>query len=255
MDLDKGTINVQLAPTPLPPRQRRKLIQSLEQYAPTSAIKRSAAVQNPALGPPVYVQEAFPHSRLTLFCGVSRAPRWNKRPLPAVPGGPGDRSTVHGDPRVASAANSSSISTASTSRDHGPLPNVPSYAGQVKKSSTLESLPLVMSEQQQQQQRLMMQNQDSRTSLTTVGGMVRSSSEDTLDQKSDAASRMSKVTYDAHVRNIVPERENPLARRLTFFTVYFILALDGAVRLNAGYVSSVSPCKNPPVMPQDFLCL
>lgn len=206
MDLDKGTIDVQLAPTPLPPRQRRKLIQSLEQYAPTSAIKRSAAVQNPALGPPVYVQEAFPHSRLTLFCGVSRAPRWNKRPLPAVPGGPGDRSTVHGDPRIASAANSSSISTASTSRDHGPLPNLPSYAGQVKKSSTLESLPLVLSEQQQQQQqRLMMQNQDSRTSLTTVGGMVRSSSEDTLDQRSDAASRMSKVkTYDGHIRNIVP---------------------------------------------------
>ncbi|KAF9559931.1 hypothetical protein EC968_006397 [Mortierella alpina] len=52
VDLDKGTMNVQLAPTPLPPRQRRKLIQSLEQYAPTSAIKRSAAVQNPMLGPP-----------------------------------------------------------------------------------------------------------------------------------------------------------------------------------------------------------
>ncbi|KAF9142638.1 hypothetical protein BGX30_002548 [Mortierella sp. GBA39] len=201
VDLDKGTINVQLAPTPLPPRQRRKLIQSLEQYAPTSAIKRSAAVQNPALGPPVYVQEAFPHSRLTLFCGVSRAPRWNKRPLPAVPGGPGDRSTVHGDPRIASAANSSSISMASTSRDHGPLPNLPSYAGQVKKSSTLENLPWVLSEQQQQQQRLMMQNQDSRTSLTTVGGMVRSSSEDTLDQKSDAASRMSKSTSDSFKTN------------------------------------------------------
>ncbi|KAF9548051.1 hypothetical protein EC957_007334 [Mortierella hygrophila] len=201
VDLDKGTINVQLAPTPLPPRQRRKLIQSLEQYAPTSAIKRSAAVQNPALGPPVYVQEAFPHSRLTLFCGVSRAPRWNKRPLPAVPGGPGDRSTVHGDPRIASAANSSSISMASTSRDHGPLPNLPSYAGQVKKSSTLENLPWVLSEQQQQQQRLMMQNQDSRTSLVTVGGMARSSSEDTLDQKSDAASRMSKSTSDSFKTN------------------------------------------------------
>ncbi|KAG0212187.1 hypothetical protein BGX28_006733 [Mortierella sp. GBA30] len=94
VDLDSGTLNVQMAPVPLPPRQRRKLIQSLEQYAPTSAIKRSAAVQNPALGPPAYVKEAFPHSRLTLFCGVSRAPRWSKRveatftrPLPAVPNG------------------------------------------------------------------------------------------------------------------------------------------------------------------------
>ncbi|KAG0309502.1 hypothetical protein BGZ97_013052 [Linnemannia gamsii] len=207
VDLDKGTIHVQLAPTPLPPRQRRKLIQSLEQYAPTSAIKRSPTVHNPALGPPVYVQEAFPHSRLTLFCGVSRAPRWNRRSLPAVPGGPGDRSTVHGDPRIASAANSSSISSASISRDHALLPNLPSSAaGQVKKSTTLESLPLTLLEQQQQQQqqqqRLMMQNQNSRTSLTTVGGgMVRSASEDTLDQKSDAASRAGKSTSDSFKTN------------------------------------------------------
>ncbi|KAG0277648.1 hypothetical protein BGZ95_005574 [Linnemannia exigua] len=209
VDLDKGTIDVQLPPTPLPPRQRRKLIQSLEQYAPTSAIKRSAAVQNPALGPPVYVQEAFPHSRLTLFCGVSRAPHWgrrgtepNIRPLPAVPGGPGDRSTVHGDPRYAHAANSSSISTASTSRDlhhhhSSPLPSLlPAHSGQVKKSPTVESLPITLAEQQHQhQQRMMTHNSESRSSLATTivgGGMVRSSSEDTLDQKSDAASRMSR---------------------------------------------------------------
>jgi hypothetical protein len=88
VDLDKGVIDVQLAPVPLPPRQRKKLVQSLEQYAPTSAIRRSAATKNPSLGPPAYVKEAFPHSRLTLFCGVSRAPRWSKRiesKLPAVP--------------------------------------------------------------------------------------------------------------------------------------------------------------------------
>ncbi|KAF9088481.1 hypothetical protein BGX29_000270, partial [Mortierella sp. GBA35] len=196
VDLDKGTVDVQLAPIPLPPRQRRKLIQSLEQYAPTSAIKRTPATHSPALGPPVYVQEAFPHSRLTLFCGVSRAPRWSRRgvdpslrPLPAVPGGPGDRSTVHGDPRVSNTANSSSISAASTSRDHNPLPNFSAPAGQVKKSSTLESLPLTLMEQQQ---RLMSQKLDSRSSMSTVGGITRSVSEDTLDQKSDATSRMSK---------------------------------------------------------------
>ncbi|KAG0099792.1 hypothetical protein BGZ93_005866 [Podila epicladia] len=90
VDLDKGIIDVQLAPIPLPPRQRKKLVQSLEQYAPTSAIRRSASTKNPSLGPPAYVKEAFPHSRLTLFCGVSRAPRWGKRmestrQLPAVP--------------------------------------------------------------------------------------------------------------------------------------------------------------------------
>ncbi|KAF9094187.1 hypothetical protein BGX27_001508, partial [Mortierella sp. AM989] len=95
VDLDKGTVDVQLAPVPLPPRPRRKLIQSLEQYAPfTTASRRSAVttstpgatapaitMQNetyssqPTSGPPTYVQEAYPHSRLTLFCGVSRAPR------------------------------------------------------------------------------------------------------------------------------------------------------------------------------------
>jgi len=70
----------------LPPRPRRKLVQSLEQYAPTCAMRRSnttaagaAAPRNDSLGPPEYVKVAFPHSRLTLFCGVSRAPRWNRR--------------------------------------------------------------------------------------------------------------------------------------------------------------------------------
>ncbi|KAF9922976.1 hypothetical protein FBU30_006904 [Linnemannia zychae] len=202
VDLDKGIIDVQLPPTPLPPRQRRKLIQSLEQYAPTSAIKRSPATHNPALGPPVYVQEAFPHSRLTLFCGVSRAPRWNRRvvdpsfrPLPAVPGGPGDRSTVHGDPRVSSATNSSSISSVSTSASReinlmsGASNSSGNANGHVKKSTTLESLLLTSVEQQQ---RVMSHNLDSRTSLSTVGGMVRSTSEDTLDQTCETASRISK---------------------------------------------------------------
>ncbi|KAF9579533.1 hypothetical protein BGW38_004172, partial [Lunasporangiospora selenospora] len=82
VDLDKGTVVVQLPPNQLPPRQRRKLIQSLEQHAPTSAIKRTA-VPNKNLGPPVYVKEAFPHSRLTLFCGISRVPRVSKRSEPS----------------------------------------------------------------------------------------------------------------------------------------------------------------------------
>ncbi|GJJ75255.1 hypothetical protein EMPS_07613 [Entomortierella parvispora] len=86
IDLDRGSINVQLPPMQLPPRPRRKLVQSLEQYAPTCAMRRpntaaagTAATRNDSLGPPEYVKVAFPHSRLTLFCGVSRAPRWNRR--------------------------------------------------------------------------------------------------------------------------------------------------------------------------------
>ncbi|ORZ16011.1 AEX-3 domain-domain-containing protein [Lobosporangium transversale] len=89
VDLDRGTVNVQLPPIPLPPRPRRKLIQSFEQYAPSctnSARRRLVAAVTASTaptaysidsvsGPPKYVQEAYPYSRLTLFCGVSRAPR------------------------------------------------------------------------------------------------------------------------------------------------------------------------------------
>lgn len=79
VDLDKGTIDVQLAPTQLPARPRRKLVQSLEMYAPISALQRSPASQSTAFGPPDYVKFAYPNSRLTLFCGVSRAPRMGRR--------------------------------------------------------------------------------------------------------------------------------------------------------------------------------
>ncbi|KAF9188389.1 hypothetical protein BGZ51_000635 [Haplosporangium sp. Z 767] len=79
VDLDKGTIQVQLAPIPLPPRPRRKLVQSLEQYAPACIQHRSASSDDSSQGPPDYIKEAFPYSRMALFCGVSRAPKWNRR--------------------------------------------------------------------------------------------------------------------------------------------------------------------------------
>ncbi|KAG0357926.1 hypothetical protein BGZ54_000129, partial [Gamsiella multidivaricata] len=59
VDLDKGTVEVQLAPVQLPSRQRRKLIQSLEQYAPASAIKRPATSANLVLGPPAPQQPLY----------------------------------------------------------------------------------------------------------------------------------------------------------------------------------------------------
>ncbi|KAF8942943.1 hypothetical protein BGZ47_005957 [Haplosporangium gracile] len=79
VDLDKGTIDVQLAPMQLPARPRRKLVQTLEMYAPTSATQRNSNSQSTAFGPPEYVKFAYPHSRLSLFCGVSRAPRMGRR--------------------------------------------------------------------------------------------------------------------------------------------------------------------------------
>jgi hypothetical protein len=48
-------------------------------YAPISALQRSPASQSTAFGPPDYVKFAYPNSRLTLFCGVSRAPRMGRR--------------------------------------------------------------------------------------------------------------------------------------------------------------------------------
>ncbi|KAF9984453.1 hypothetical protein BGZ75_003964 [Mortierella antarctica] len=174
VDLDKGTMNVQLAPTPLPPRQRRKLIQSLEQYAPTSAIKRSDAVQNPVLGPPAYVKEAFPHSRLTLFCGVSRAPRWSKRvestltrPLPAVPNG---------------------ITNGHLPADQNgtPIPNSPALINRA--GSMLDGFPAMSASQR---------NQRASDVKAAVGGMTRSASDDILDKSAELDSKDSKQAQNA----------------------------------------------------------
>ncbi|KAG9070147.1 hypothetical protein KI688_009479 [Linnemannia hyalina] len=94
VDLDKGTIDVQLAPMQLPARPRRKLVQSLEMYAPTSAVQRNPNSQSAAFGPPEYVKFAYPHSRLTLFCGVSRAPRMGRRSESLRPPAPSNVSTI-----------------------------------------------------------------------------------------------------------------------------------------------------------------
>ncbi|KAF9275864.1 hypothetical protein BGZ68_010456 [Mortierella alpina] len=178
VDLDKGTINVQLAPTPLPPRQRRKLIQSLEQYAPTSAIKRSAAVHNPMLGPPAYVKEAFPHSRLTLFCGVSRAPRWSKRvestltrPLPAVPNG-------------------STNGHLATDQNGTPIPNSPALVNRA--GSMLDGFPAMTGSQR---------NQRASDVKAAVGGMTRSASDDILDKSAELDSKDSKQTQESLSRS------------------------------------------------------
>ncbi|KAG0294716.1 hypothetical protein BGZ98_001683 [Dissophora globulifera] len=167
VDLDKGTVDIQLAPVQLPPRQRRKLIQSLEQYAPTSAIRRSSTTVNPALGPPVYVQEAFPHSRLTLFCGVSRAPRSSRREstrsLPAVQSG-------------SSSANSSvTYSGNGSSRDLG----LASGSGESSKRTSAETMSLCSVTTQP--------SQPSQPPLYSkvVGGMARSASEGILDKELD----------------------------------------------------------------------
>ncbi|KAF9131946.1 hypothetical protein BGW39_001112 [Mortierella sp. 14UC] len=94
VDLDKGTIDVQLAPMQLPARPRRKLVQSLEMYAPISAVQRTPTSQSTAFGPPDYVKMAYPHSRLTLFCGVSRAPRVGRRSESLRPPAPSSVSTI-----------------------------------------------------------------------------------------------------------------------------------------------------------------
>ena len=132
MDLDKGTIDVQLAPTPLPPRPRRKLVQSLQQYAPFCSNRGSAAitsVRDSTLGPPEYVKEAFPHSRLTLFCGVSRAPRCNRRsemrpPAPSTVSTITTASSVQGSSPTIS-RKSSSNTLAQSGPNHNLLPKIP----------------------------------------------------------------------------------------------------------------------------------
>ncbi|KAG0269805.1 hypothetical protein BGZ95_001896 [Linnemannia exigua] len=94
VDLDKGTLDVQLAPMQLPTRPRRKLVQSLEMYAPISAVQRTPTSHSTAFGPPDYVKMAYPHSRLTLFCGASRAPRMGRRSESLRPPAPSSVSTM-----------------------------------------------------------------------------------------------------------------------------------------------------------------
>ncbi|KAF9557723.1 hypothetical protein EC968_007503 [Mortierella alpina] len=132
VDLDKGTINVQLTRTLLPPRPRRKLVQSLQQYAPfclAHGATTSAPVRDSTLGPPEYVKEAFPHSRLTLFCGVSRAPRWNKRselrpPAPSTVSTITTASSAQGSsPTISRKSSSNTLSQSGP--NHNLLPKIP----------------------------------------------------------------------------------------------------------------------------------
>ncbi|KAF9180874.1 hypothetical protein BGZ50_005858 [Haplosporangium sp. Z 11] len=175
VDLDKGVIDVQLAPVQLPPRQRRKLIQSLEQYAPTSAIRRSSVIDNPAHGPPDYVKEAFPYSRLTLFCGVSRAPRWGKRiessrPLPTVPNG-----TSSG--RASVDQNGSIMGDIHYSGSLRELDSLSSLSSSATKSSlTLDNSQLGMNGQRAQHMS---------ESKGVTGGMTRSTYDGDLDKDAE----------------------------------------------------------------------
>ncbi|KAG0201010.1 hypothetical protein BGX28_006084 [Mortierella sp. GBA30] len=137
VDLDNGTVSLQVAPTPLPPRPRRKLIQCFEQYAPLCSTRITAtttvltSTRESPLGPPEYVKEAFPHSRLTLFCGVSRAPRGRRRPEVRQPA-PSTVSTVTNASSVQ--GSSPSISRKSSSNhlaqngvNHDTLPKIPDF--------------------------------------------------------------------------------------------------------------------------------
>ncbi|KAG0377132.1 hypothetical protein BGX24_006666 [Mortierella sp. AD032] len=130
VDLDKGTIDVQLAPMQLPTRPRRKLVQSLEMYAPISAVKRTPTLRSTAFGPPDYVKMAYPHSRLTLFCGASRAPRMGRRSESLRPPAPSSVSTMTASSvqgSLAGASRNSSTHTLGQTMAQNPpaLPKIP----------------------------------------------------------------------------------------------------------------------------------
>ncbi|KAK3814129.1 MAG: AEX-3 domain-containing protein [Benniella sp.] len=130
VDLDNGTVKVQRAPLPLPPRPRRKLIQSLEQCAPFSISRRSTtgSERDESFGPPKYIQEAYPNSRLTLFCGISRAPRKGNRADSLRPPAPSTLSTITSGSSIqeSSPAVSRRASTATLPRmNSNALPKIP----------------------------------------------------------------------------------------------------------------------------------
>ena len=121
---------MQRAPILLPPRPRRKLIQSLEQCAPFSVSRRSTTgnERDESFGPPKYIQEAYPNSRLTLFCGISRAPRKGNRADSLRPPAPSTLSTITSGSSIqeSSPAVSRRASTATLPRmNSNTLPKIP----------------------------------------------------------------------------------------------------------------------------------
>ncbi|KAI7826103.1 AEX-3 domain-containing protein [Gamsiella multidivaricata] len=187
VDLDKGTVEVQLAPVQLPSRQRRKLIQSLEQYAPASAIKRPATSANLVLGPPAYVKEAFPHSRLTLFCGVSRAPRWSRRGEPTRP------VSMNG------VLNGSSTSIHHRSSMDSRSNGMTGEGGRASMSDTLSLKSVTQSPQQPLYSKV-------------VGGMARSASDGILDKNQELERNDVPMTKDTLNRAESMKETSPLSQ-------------------------------------------
>ncbi|KAG9307791.1 hypothetical protein G9A89_023356 [Geosiphon pyriformis] len=73
VDLDKDTIMIAQHPPQIPSRQRKKLMQSLEAYAPLHSH------YSLPYGVPLYVQQAYPNGRFTPLCAKSRIYEPNDR--------------------------------------------------------------------------------------------------------------------------------------------------------------------------------
>ncbi|CAG8559961.1 2642_t:CDS:10 [Ambispora leptoticha] len=73
VDLDKDTVMMAQLPPQIPPRQRKKLLQALEAYAPLHSH------YNTSYGVPLYVQQAYPNGRFTPLCSKSKMFEKNSR--------------------------------------------------------------------------------------------------------------------------------------------------------------------------------
>ncbi|CAG8470634.1 5561_t:CDS:10 [Ambispora gerdemannii] len=81
VDLDKDTLMMAQPPPQIPPRQRKKLLQALEAYAPLHSHYATP------YGVPLYVQQAYPNGRFTPLCSKSKIFEKNSR-ITSVIGAP-----------------------------------------------------------------------------------------------------------------------------------------------------------------------
>lgn len=198
-------------PPQLPQRPRKKLLTCLHKFAPTPPLPPHPEPQTPYRGPPAYIKEAFPHSRLTLFCGESRAPRWGKRVEAARP-----TSSLNGYPS-------------------SPLAQPNGYTnGTTREANGMEGIKVAHSRHASTQS----VHQVHPLSYSKVaGGIARSVSENHLAEESDMKEKVSSWTSLSRVL------AKKISRLKSLVTCWMIPGYACQVRVYARVFTSQSNCK------------
>jgi len=209
-------------PHQLPQRPRKKLLTCLHKFAPTPPLPPPSEPQTPFKGPPAYIKEAFPHSRLTLFCGESRAPRWGKRVEATRPTG-----SLNGYP------------SSPLAQQHG-YTNGTARDAHLPTANGMEGIKVTHARHSSAQS---IHQQHPLSYSKVAGGMARSVSENHLAEESE---KEKVSTYLLLLHCPSPPLAPPYKERsLTMFFVAYQMILGHfcKVRVHARVLASCSACK------------